>query len=34
MADPTNWLIAEGILLAVIGVITLFVTRAANRQNR
>lgn len=34
MADPTNWLIFEAGVLAVVGVIVLFVARAANKQNK
>jgi hypothetical protein len=32
MASPTNWLIFEIAVLAVVGVIALFVVRAANKQ--
>jgi hypothetical protein len=34
MASPTNWLILYCIFMAVIGVVTLFVIRAANKQNK
>jgi hypothetical protein len=34
MADPTNWLIFEAGLLAVVGVVGFFVALAANRQNK
>jgi hypothetical protein len=32
MATPTNWLILE--FVAVVGVIELFVARAANKQSK
>jgi hypothetical protein len=34
MASPTNWLIFELVVLAVVGVIELFVARAANKQSK
>jgi hypothetical protein len=34
MASPTNWLIFELVVVAVVGVIALFVARAANRQSK
>lgn len=34
MADPTNWLIFEAGVLAVIGLIALVVARAAVKQNK
>jgi hypothetical protein len=34
MASPTNWLIFELVVLAVIGVIGLCVARAANKQSK
>ena len=34
MASPTNWLIFEAVVLAVVGVIALFVARAANKQSK
>ena len=33
MASPVNWLIFELVVVAVVGVIELFVARAANRQS-
>jgi hypothetical protein len=34
MANPVNWLIFELVVVAVVGVIELFVARAANRQSK
>lgn len=34
MASPTNWLIFYCIFVGVIGVFSLFVIRAANKQNK
>jgi Tfp pilus assembly protein PilX len=34
MASPTNWLIFELVVVAVVGVIALFVARAANQQSK
>ena len=34
MASPTNWLIFEAVVLAVIGVVALFVARAAGKQTK
>ncbi len=34
MANPVNWLIFELVVVAVVGVIGLFVARAANRQSK
>ena len=34
MADPTNWLIFEAAVLAVMAVIAFFVACAANKQNK
>ena len=34
MASPTNWLIFEAVVLAVVGVVALFVARAANKQGK
>jgi len=34
MANPTNWLIFEVGVLAVIGLIVLFVARAAVKQSK
>ena len=34
MADPTNWLIFELVVVAVVGVIALFVAHAANKQSK
>ncbi len=34
MASPTNWLIFELMVVAVVGVIELIVARAANKQSK
>jgi hypothetical protein len=34
MADPTNWLIFELAVVAVVSVIELFVARAANQEGK
>jgi hypothetical protein len=34
MATPTNWLIFELVVVAVVGVIELFVARVANKQSK
>ncbi len=34
MADPTNWLIFELAVVAVVAVIELFVARAANQEGK
>jgi hypothetical protein len=34
MASPTNWLIFYCIFLGVVGVITLLVIRAANKEDK
>ena len=34
MASPTNWLIFELVVVAVVGVIGLFVARAANKESK
>jgi hypothetical protein len=34
MASPTNWLILELVVLAVVGVVALFVAVAAGKQSK
>jgi uncharacterized membrane protein len=34
MASPTNWLIFELVVVAVVTVIELFVARAANKESK
>jgi hypothetical protein len=34
MANPTNWLLFEVVVLAVVATVGFFVALAANRQNK